>query len=169
MPIADIAPMLQEAADTIDAAHTKQCDGCGKTGADGWALYCVRCAEAVKVDMEPVAQVLRHEATVKLDWISVNEAHNAKPGLLYTADQLAAAVAQAVTERDAVYEKQWADTHAAVAAERERAASLVESFCAEVLSKQSTESGSFNDSVNINIRLVAVMLPEIAAAIRREK
>jgi hypothetical protein len=30
------------------AAHTKQCDGCGKTGAAGWALYCVKCLEPVK-------------------------------------------------------------------------------------------------------------------------
>jgi hypothetical protein len=44
------------------AIPSQQCDGCGKTGADGWALYCVRCSESVKqasVDFLPHDDHLR--------------------------------------------------------------------------------------------------------------
>ena len=37
---------------------------------------------------EPVACVVQHGATVKLEWASVQAAHNAKAGPLYTKEQL---------------------------------------------------------------------------------
>jgi hypothetical protein len=57
----DIPSFITRFANLV-AASEKQCDGCGKTGADGWALYCVKCSEAVKqasVDFLPHDDHLR--------------------------------------------------------------------------------------------------------------
>ena len=40
-------------------------------------------------DMEPVAQVIQDGATVRLEWVSVQAAHNAKPGPLYAPKEKA--------------------------------------------------------------------------------
>jgi hypothetical protein len=50
----------------------KQCPGCGSG------------TPAPQEPAEPVARVLRDGATVRLEWASVEAAHNAKPGPLYT-------------------------------------------------------------------------------------
>jgi hypothetical protein len=73
------------------AAHTKQCDGCGKTSVDGWALYCVKCAESVKVkvDMEPTAYMVKPGDVTCFEYVKREESIP-----MFTAAQLEAAVAQ---------------------------------------------------------------------------
>lgn len=50
----------------------------------------------------------------------------------------------------------------------ERAAKIVEAECKRVLAQQKPDADpmSFDASVNLNLRMVTVLLPEIAAAIR---
>lgn len=64
-----------------------------------------------------------------------------------------------------------AQAHAAeqVRAEREVCASIIDARCAEVLSRQYSDDPpptEFEQSVNTNLRLTAVLLPDLSAAIR---
>jgi hypothetical protein len=56
----------------------------------------------------------------------------------------------------------------AVAAERERCAALIDAECERILSKQTPEADplSTNEAINSNLRMMAVLLPDLAAAIR---
>jgi hypothetical protein len=60
---------------------------------------------------------------------------------------------------------------AAVAAENEACAKIVEAECARVLACQSgnADATSFDASVDLNLRMTTVLLPEIAAAIRARR
>lgn len=63
----------------------------------------------------------------------------------------------------------YAQLQAAMKAEREAAADLIEAECARILAQQSPEPVRWNSteaSVNLNLRMTAVMLPGLAAAIR---
>lgn len=53
----------------------------------------------------------------------------------------------------------------------EAAAEIIDARCAKILSKQtpSVDPLSFSDSVNLNLRMIACELPEVAAAIRALK
>lgn len=56
---------------------------------------------------------------------------------------------------------------AAVAAEREACAKIVDDECQRVLAKITpADPASFGDTVNHNLRMTAVLLPSVAAAIR---
>jgi hypothetical protein len=92
----------------------------------------------------PVAEVipLGHSPSVRLEWASVEAAHNAKPGPLY--DQAA--------------------LDAAVAAERERWALAFDAMREKALAEQAGPSG---DLANIMLRQVAELgFGECARAIR---
>lgn len=55
----------------------------------------------------------------------------------------------------------------ALVSERERAAGLIDAKCAFVLSKQlGGKNYEFTASVDQNLRMIAVLLPDLAAAIR---
>lgn len=69
-------------------------------------------------------------------------------------------ITKALAAKDAALRK-------AVETEREEAAKIVDAKEKELLSKQYKNPTDFEQSVNTNIRMVAVILPEIAAAIRQ--
>ena len=43
----EITEMMQRFAALV-AAEVAKCDGCSKSAAEGWALYCVKCCEEIK-------------------------------------------------------------------------------------------------------------------------
>lgn len=49
---------------------------------------------------------------------------------------------------------------------REAAAKIVDAECERILSKQSPAKTDLEDTVNMNIRLTAIMLPDLAKSIR---
>jgi hypothetical protein len=59
----------------------------GFEGTCGDAITSLRQAIAEAEKQEPMAKVVAHGATVKLEWHSVDAAHNAKEGNLYTHAQ----------------------------------------------------------------------------------
>ena len=46
--MADLHVFALERFAALVAAEVAKCGGCGKSGAEGWALYCVRCCEEMK-------------------------------------------------------------------------------------------------------------------------
>lgn len=84
--------MALEALEAIDRGDDDRdflfSDECGKVFD---AITALR--TELDAPQQPVARVVPLDATVRLEWASVEAAHNAKPGLLYTTPQAAPATA----------------------------------------------------------------------------
>lgn len=69
-----------------------------------WALSVVTVHPQPKAEQEPVACVVPHGATMRLEWASVDAAHNAKIGPLYTTPPHRTWAGLTLDERAACYE-----------------------------------------------------------------
>ena len=72
---------------------------CNKDPRLCWSVRCQlgkKCIGGQATAVQPVAIVVPHEATVRLEWASVKAAHNAKPGPLYARAAVEAAQPEAV-------------------------------------------------------------------------